>query len=408
MQSGLKILFLSTFFPYPLDTGAAIRVNYLLRALAERHTVHLVSFMPRPESETFIPTLNEWGIEVEVLRRDPFRRDPVKAILGHFSLKPRDVIACYSPEMMALATEVSRRQQFDVVIASFTNTAPYALAIDATTKVLEEHNFMTSWMEERYRTQRAWLPRLARWITWQKCWRHERWLYPQFDLCSMVSERDRQAVEKAIPECKGRVVTVPNGVDIEKNQPEMAEPQPDTLVFNGGLFYEANLDAMQYFLSAIMPVLSAARPNLKLKITGRTEVVDLGRLQLNENVILTGYLEDIRPTVAGSWACVVPLRSGGGSRLKILEAMALGVPVISTSKGAEGLEVTPERDLLIADDPHAFTRQTLRLLGDPDLRQRLAIQGRTVVEASYGWDQIAKSFRTLVEAAVQRRSEASR
>jgi glycosyltransferase involved in cell wall biosynthesis len=394
----MRILFLSTFFPYPLDTGSAVRVYHLLQALAARHKVHLLSFMPRAESEAFIPTLRDWGIQVEVVHRDPFQRQPRKAVTGHFSLKPRDVIACYSPEMMHLATQAAQRTAFDLVIASTTLTAPYALAIAGVPRILEEHNFMTAWMEERFRSRHPGLKKILAWITWQKCQRYERWLYPQFDLATMVSERDCAAVEAAIPEYTRRVAVVPNGVDTIVNRPGLADPEPETLVFNGALTYYANADAMRYFLSEIFPLIHHSRPEARLKITGRTEGVDLSALPLNGKVALTGYLEDVRPAVAGSWVCVVPLRIGSGTRLKILEAMALGTPVVATSKGAEGLEVTAGEDILIADEPGEFARQTLRLLGDPDLRQRLARNGRAVVEQKYDWAGIGAQFCALAEA----------
>jgi len=396
----MRILFLSTFFPYPLDTGSALRVYYLLQALAVCHSVHLVSFMPRSESEEFIPTLKNWGIETEVVHCDPFWRQPRKAIWGHFSLLPRDVIACYSPEMMRLATAASRRMPFNLVISSNTNTAPYALAVPAVPRILEEHNFQTGWMEERYRSQRSWMGKIPNWITWQKCQRYERWLYPQFDLSTMVSDRDRTAVEKVIPQCAGWVAVVPNGVDTEKNHPGLADPQPDRLVYNGALTYYANADAMQYFLTEIFPLICQAQPSVNLKITGRIDGVDLSQLPLDGNVTLTGYLDDVRPTVAGSWACIVPLRIGSGTRLKILEAMALGTPVISTSKGAEGLEVSPGEDILIADEPQEFAWQTLRLLGDTNLRQRLVLNARTLVERKYTWKQIGAQFCGLAETLV--------
>jgi glycosyltransferase involved in cell wall biosynthesis len=125
------------------------------------------------------------------------------------------------------------------------------------------------------------------------------------------------------------------------------------------------------------------------------------RLPLSEGVILTGYLNDIRPCVAQSWACVVPLRVGGGTRLKILEAMALGTPVVSTSKGAEGLEATHGDDILIADMPAEFADAVLRLLDDKALRARLAANGRRLVESRYGWEVIGEKLDQLLRKVVE-------
>jgi glycosyltransferase involved in cell wall biosynthesis len=192
--------------------------------------------------------------------------------------------------------------------------------------------------------------------------------------------------------------TLPNGVDLARNQPGPVEPLPDTLVFNGALTYYANAEAMRTFAGEILPRIREQRPEVRLKITGRSDGVDLGWLPADGSVALTGYLDDVRPAVAGSWACVVPLRTGGGTRLKILEALALGTPVVATPKGAEGLEVTPEQDILIAGEPAAFAAQTVRLLGDPQLRLRLAENGRHLVEEKYGWEAIGRRFTRMVES----------
>jgi glycosyltransferase involved in cell wall biosynthesis len=136
---------------------------------------------------------------------------------------------------------------------------------------------------------------------------------------------------------------------------------------------------------------------VELHITGSTQGVDVESLPMDAHVILTGYLPDIRSVVASAWICVVPLRVGGGTRLKILEAMALGTPVVATSKGAEGLDVTPDKNILIADEPDEFAAKTLRLLREQDLRNRLADNGRRLVEEKYGWSAIGQAFLRIVE-----------
>jgi glycosyltransferase involved in cell wall biosynthesis len=144
---------------------------------------------------------------------------------------------------------------------------------------------------------------------------------------------------------------------------------------------------------------------VSLAITGSTVGADLGGLNLDDSVHLTGYVPDVRIPVAEATVCVVPIRQGGGTRLKILEAMALGTPVVATSKGAEGLEVIDGEHLLLADTPQAFADATLRLLGDPALRARLVASARRLVEARYDWAQIGQRFVRLVEETVAGRRE---
>jgi glycosyltransferase involved in cell wall biosynthesis len=179
---------------------------------------------------------------------------------------------------------------------------------------------------------------------------------------------------------------------------------PNTLVFNGALTYSANYDAMRYFLSEIHPRIRREESAVSLTITGSTAGVDLSALPLDRSVHLSGQVEDVRPLVAGASVCVVPIRQGGGTRLKILEAMALGTPVVATAKAAEGLAVTPEEHILIADDPAGFTAQVLRLLRDPALRQRLARDARRLVEGTYDWPAIGRQFTQLVETVARERA----
>jgi glycosyltransferase involved in cell wall biosynthesis len=197
-------------------------------------------------------------------------------------------------------------------------------------------------------------------------------------------------------------MVVPNGVDLDRYKDDFGAPEPGTLVFPGALTYGANFDAMAFFLNQVFPLVKARWPEVILRITGRANGVPVDRLPLDERVILTGYLDDVRPTVAQSWACVVPLRIGGGTRLKILEAMALGTPVVSTSKGAEGLEITPGEDILIADEPTEFADAVLRLLDDPVLRTELAANGQRLVREQYGWEQIGKKLSQLLHQVVRK------
>jgi glycosyltransferase involved in cell wall biosynthesis len=187
--------------------------------------------------------------------------------------------------------------------------------------------------------------------------------------------------------------------------PGLPEPEPDTLIYPGALSYDANLDAMRYFLREIFPRIRAARPGVRLRITGKTTPEQRAALPSTEGVELTGYVHDIRAAVAGAWAEVVPLRAGGGTRLKVLEALAIGTPVVSTSKGAEGLDLAAGEDLLIADTPEQFAQATLKLLGDPMLRERLAARGRATVQARYDWRTIAGQLTDLVEQVVVARGE---
>jgi len=219
-------------------------------------------------------------------------------------------------------------------------------------------------------------------------------LLSEFDACTVVSEQELDQVTRIAPDCPAGVV--PNGIDLDDYVGDFGIPQPNTLIHTGALSYSANRDAMSYFLNDIFPLINRERDNLTVRITGRADQATLEGLPRHDGVIFTGYLDDIRPVVAQSWVSIVPLRIGGGTRLKILEAMAMGTPVVATSKGAEGLEVTDGENILIADTPDRFADALLRLLDDRPLRSRLAANARRLVEERYRWGDIAGRLDRLI------------
>ncbi len=394
----MRILFLSTWFPYPPDNGSKIRVYHLLRALGRRHTVHLVSFSwdtARPASREALPFCET----VHAVQRSPFARGRLAQSWRFFSLTP--VVTQPLAEMQSVLAKIQAEQEFDAVVASTEVVASYALAARSIpVKILEEHNSFTRMMADRYRQATEPLQKINHFISWQKTRIYEARLLRRFDLCTMVSEADRAACYSVLPNGSGRIEVIPNGVDCTYHQMRGVEPKPHTLVYNGALTYSANYDAMRYFLAEIYPLIKRVIPDVALTITGSTHGVDLSGLQLDDSVHLTGYVQDIRAPVAQSAACVVPLRYGGGTRLKILEAMALGTPVIATAKGAEGLSVRDGEHLLLADDPPAFAERTALLLGDPALCRRLATNARQLVETKYDWQQIGQQYCQLIEKVV--------
>lgn len=391
----MKILFLSTWFPYPLDNGSRIRVHALLQGLSQAHSVHLLSFLPPSLSQEVISQVN--CERVAVVRRDPFWRHPLKHKFAYFSWKPRAVVAGYSREMAQAAQEMDRQEHYDLVIASVTEVAAYALLLQGKPLLLEEHNFMTAWMKEQAQNQVTLRGKLARALTFQKSLLYERWLYPHFQGVSMVSQVDCQAVRRLLPGYSGQLSVIPNGVDLESRPFNRYPAVPDTIVFNGALTYSANAGAMRFFILDVLPLIWQQRPQVRLAITGRHAGVDLSWMPVDERIQFTGYLEDVCPAVGQSWLAVAPLREGGGTRLKILEAMALGTPVVATHKGAEGLEISPGVDIQLADRPEAFADSCLEVLKSPSTRRQQARLARRLVEEKYDWKMIAIQFRQLVE-----------
>jgi len=384
----VKVLFLSWWFPYPPDNGSRMRIYNLLKQLSRNHTVTLLTFSDDPATDSVhLPVLREFCAGVQVVRRIPFTPGRWRALRGFFSLWPRFFVESYSREMEELVTQ--RADVHDVIVASQVWTHRYALAAANRPKVLEELEMAHFCECHKWARDFFWQLR-CRPMRW-KFRRLVRWLARQFDAITVASDQEAQLLDEITP-MHNLLTVVSNGVDLPLYDGTFGQPVPDTLIFPGALTFYANYDAMSYFLEEIYPRVKAHQPQTVLRITGKTDGVDLSALPASDGAIFTGYLDDVRPAIAQSWACVVPLRMGGGTRLKILEAMALGTPVVATGKGAEGLDVTPGEDVLIADEPGAFANAVLRLLTDQALRARLAANGRRLVEKRYSWEMCAQKL----------------
>jgi glycosyltransferase involved in cell wall biosynthesis len=233
-------------------------------------------------------------------------------------------------------------------------------------------------------------------LTWLKMRAYLRRMLPMFAACTVASEAEKEHIQEIAPGYRNLTV-VPNAVSLERYAGDFGQPRPNTLVFSGALTYDANFDAAEFYLSQVHPLVLRSVPDALVRITGSCDGVNVGRLPRPDGVEYTGYVPDIRPTVAQSWASIVPLRQGGGTRLKILEAMALGTPVISTSKGAEGLDARDGPEILIADSPQAFAARIIELFNSPALRASLAEAGRRLVRANYSADQVGARLCNLLE-----------
>lgn len=390
----MKILFLSRWFPYPADNGAKLRIFNLLKTLARRHDVSLLSFIESEENAADIAVLKAFCVDVQTVRYRPFTPDGWKARWGYLSMRPRSVLNTYSPVLAEQAIQIGQRWQPDLVIASEIDMAPYALYVPAAVRMLEEIELGV--LQDQYHAERHWLQRTRRGLTW---WKHARYvakIVQAFDGCTVVSELEQRRLAEVLPHLPP-ICVIPNGVDVAQMTDHVAgPPMPNSLIYSGALTYHANFDAVDYFLRDIFPLIRAAVPAAQLAVTGRTEGVTLTPRMSGEGITFTGYLPDVRPKIAGSRLSVVPLRVGGGTRLKILESLALGTPVVTTYKGVEGLDLGEEQGVLTADTPQSFAQAVITVLTDADLRADLSRRGLRAVSA-YDWQPIGDRFEAFLQ-----------
>lgn len=399
----MKILFLSRWFPFPPDNGARIRVYNLLLYLSRQHAVDMISFNEGPVKKDQLEGMKPAAKVLATFQYRKFSPGRLRSILGLFSMRPRSVIDTYRAEFMDAVKKAQASNLYDVVIANEIDMAPYALALKGPITILEELE-VTS-LYDAYLKETRPLARLRNGLTWLKLKHYTARLIRSFDGCTVVSELERATIQKLAPERKN-IRVIPNGVDFAHfdDYPPTAREE-NSLVYSGALTYQANFDAVAYFMGDIYPKIKTQIPDVKFYVTGRTDGVPLERLPRRDEIIFSGYVSDIRSVLSRCCVNVVPLRMGGGTRLKILEALAMGTPVVSTAKGAEGLDLVAGQDLILADGPDEFAQAVIRLLKDAALRERLAANGKMAVMNQYDWRFIAQNLQDAIRDWSQKRND---
>jgi sugar transferase (PEP-CTERM/EpsH1 system associated) len=387
----MRILFISQWLPHPPSNGTKLRAFHLLRGLAEHHEVTLLSFADPSQAAPDTSALLGFCADVRIVAPKPFDRHSPRARWGFFSPTPRSVAETFSVEMGQCVDQILSASHYDAVVASELGAAAYAQHFRGLPALFEDAEIGV--LYEQFAHATSIRQRLRYGLTWAKHRRYVARVLRAFGACTVASERERQLLCLAAPGYRS-VAVVPNGVDLASYEGVRETPRPRTLVFAGAFTFGANYDAMRWFVSEIYPKIRARVPGVSLTITGDHANRPLASV---DDVHLTGFVSDVRPLIASASVSLAPIRIGSGTRLKILEAMALRTPVVATSKGAEGLDLRHDEHLLIADAPDAFAEAVLRLLTEPGLRQQLTEQAYRVVQQQYDWKIIMPRFLELVE-----------
>lgn len=390
------LLFLSWWWPYPANNGAKIRIYNLLRHLAQHYNVTLLSFAEANEaSAEQVAYLTTFCGHVEAIPKPQYNPGTLKSTLGYLSRWPRSLVDVYSTEMIERIKALHRSRSVDLLVASQFQTMRYLEVLPDVPSVLEELEI--TGFHNAVEQARSTPQRLRSQLTLTKFQQSIHRLMQSGSACTVVSAAEAEYVRQFVPP-SARIEVVPNGVDTIANQPDKGvQPIPCSLIYTGAVTYNANYDAVAYFIHEVWPLVRTRYPQATFTVTGGTGTVDVTDLAATPGVTFSGYLPSVADAVRKHWAVVAPLRIGGGTRLKILEAMALGTPVISTSKGAEGLDIHDGKDIIIADTSTAFADAICRLFDDADLRTRVTDEGRALVERLYDWGALANRLIQLTD-----------
>lgn len=392
------ILYLTQVLPYPLNTGARVRQYYTLRHLSQKHDVTLVSFVREDDKPEHIAHLKTVCAEVQTTPMLRSRARDLRAAVKGLALRQpivitRDEIA----PMQQLLSRLAARQSIDVVHADQVSMSHYGLQTRGPRRLLDLHNAMYLVTErlaqnEPHPLKRLLIQREARALA-----RYEAELCGKYDRVTFVTDDDRRLIEQQVerfrvPVPSDRFSTIPICIDPREKPPVKPAPRPFRVTSLGVMFWPPNAEGADWFAREVWPEIRQRHPELVFTVAGKNPPDYLTQLHGHDSVEVLGYVPDLDRLLAETAVFIVPLRAGGGMRVKILDAWCWALPVVSTTIGAEGIRVGDGENILIADTPSAFSTAVQRAYADSTLNQQLRRKGRSWVEQHYDWRTIYQGW----------------
>jgi len=400
----MRILWVTPMLPGMTGGGQKRNLN-LIKIAAAKHDVSVLSLI-QPGEDVRVPFLEPFCRRIELVPFQPFVPQGKwhNRLTGWSRLlfDPRPQYARTFPveTMQEPLKRLMRELNPDLVFFAHLHTAELLPAAGDVPAILSEHNAEFEIIRRQQAAAGNLIHRFRDDLAWKKLLAFERYWIRRFPVCLAVSQRDAGILGE-LTDGKTRIQVVPNGIENAFFAPtnDSTSEMRSSIIFVGTMSYQPNADAAIYFCREIWPLIRQAKPDATLTIIGSKPAPEVLALQGLPGVTVTGFVEDTRPYYWQATTSVVPLRIGGGTRHKILESMAAGCPVVSTTLGAEGLDLKPDRDLLVADRPADFAACVVRLLLDTAQRDRLAQAGRQTAKL-YDWSRVADSLEGACRFAV--------
>jgi len=390
----MNILFVTPYLPYPLNNGGLIRVHHLAVNIAASHSVTMLCMQPDNDPQRAgIEVLKSHGIELEMIEVAASQKKSNKRayqLLSLFSGKTYQYYQYFSQDMQNAIDQRLASGKYDRLVVEFSQMGYYDYNTDIPSYV-DQHNVEYEIMHRTYETEKNPLRKLLAYSEWRKYRQHEIENCQKFSACLTTSQRDAEILQERDPNM--RCLVIPNGVDSSFFSPVEVAPDPEMVLFTGTISYYPNTDGLMYFAESIWPLVKAKRPTATFCIAGKAPPPEIQNLAPHDkSITVTGAVDDMRDYYAKASVVVVPLRIGGGTRLKILEGMAMKKAIISTSLGAEGIDVTEGDNILLRDTPADFADAIVATLENESSRTRLELAGRALVDQKYDWKAVASTL----------------
>ncbi len=396
----MKILHVMPYTPVPPTFGGALRIYHLLKHMAEHHNVTIAAYGNQKDYRLLNEHFGKQVNNIHLIPPHPWIQHNRRVGQSYALLTKQSFsrLITYTHEMQLLINRLLEKNEYDIVQLEFAVMGAFQYETDAVT-ILDAHNVEY----DNFRRIGASVPSFLRRMYYRREYKtffsEEIKACKKSDAIFATSSRDKSILDNDVPEIPKYVI--PNGVDTSYFTPADASIEPFSLVFTGMMGYVPNYDGMLYFLNEIFPLVLKKIPGVKLYIVGSQPPKNLLK-RASHNIIITGYVEDVRPYMQKASVYVVPLRMGGGTRLKVVEAMAVNKPIVTTSIGCEGIDVQDGESLLVRDKPSSFADAIVELLNDKQKRERLAACGYEIARTRYDWSIISRRMEECYEEIVHR------
>ena len=393
----MKILFVCHRFPYPPIRGGKIRPFNIIKHLSQRHEVTVASLARSEEEARAGEGLSEYCHKY-LMGRVTSMMANLRMVARLPTLAPSSMGYFYAPDLArGIAAEVAVKK-FDLIFVHCSSAAQYVEPFAGIPKIMDFGDMDSHKWLAYAKVSRP--PRsLGYWLEGRKLWREEIRLASAFDFCTCTTRAELATLDGyGVGTPSG---WFPNGVDLDRFRPSDEPYDPDSICFIGRMDYFPNQECMLDFCASTLPLIRARRPSAKLTIIGAAPSPAIRRLGEIPGVTVTGTVPEVRPYVVRSAVNVAPLKIARGTQNKILESLAMGVPVVSSEVAAGGVDVVPGEHMLTAADQRAFAEATLKILEDPTARARLAVAGRSRMETNHSWEGSMRKLDGLIESCLE-------
>ncbi|HET8864928.1 MAG TPA: glycosyltransferase [Gracilimonas sp.] len=385
----MKILHIIPYIPAPPTFGGALRVYHLLKHNYENHDLTVAGFFDEGNLQSLQESFP--GIKHKMFFTDRPFKDKFKRLIQTYSLFTKHsnwYIRTQSNTLQQMIDDLVEQDDFDLIQFEFPPLCQLDIKSDAKT-ILDAHNVEYDNFFRMYQLEKSPIRKYFYKREYEKFKIEEISLASERDAIFTTSERDKGIFQEHLP---GKPIhVIPNGVDTDFFSPSQKEVEPNTLVFTGMMGYVPNFDGINYFIDSILPLIRKQIPDVKLYVVGKNPAQSV-KDRASDNIIVTGFVDDVRPYVYRSGVYVVPLRMGGGTRLKVLEALSMKKPVVTTSIGCEGIDVVHNEHVLVADEEKEFAESVIKLLKDNTEVKRLTDNGYDLIQNHYEWKAIGQKM----------------